>query len=140
LETLIQRFPQGALRFDARYAIGWAYQNQKQFDPAAAAYQLVINETATEVAAKAQYQLALCRLEQKRLPEAINALLVVPFTYDYPEWSAISMLEAARIFQDLNQPPQARRLLERVVREFPNTEWAKSAQQRLTQLQTGANP
>lgn len=140
LEQLLQRFPQSPLRFEARYAIGWSYQSQKQYDPAAAAYQLVINETATEVAAKAQYQLALCRLEQKRLPEAINALLVVPFTYDYPEWNAISLLEAARIFQDLNQPPQARRLLERVVKEFPNTDWAKTAQQRLTQLQTGANP
>lgn len=31
-------------------------------------------------------------------PEAADALLVVPFTYDYPEWSAVSLLEASRVF------------------------------------------
>ncbi|MBC8117058.1 MAG: tetratricopeptide repeat protein, partial [Candidatus Saccharimonas sp.] len=72
--------------------------------------------------------------EQKRLPEAANALLVVPFTYDYPEWSAVALLEAARIFQEMQQPQQAVRLLEKVVKEYPNSEWAKAAQQRLAGL------
>lgn len=136
-EVLVGRYPQSVWKQEGRYGAGWAAQNQKQFDQAANFYQQVINETATEVAAKAQYQLALCRLEQKRLPEAATALLVVPFTYDYPDWSAIAILEASRVFQDMNQPQQTKRLLERVVKDYPNTEWAKTAQQRLTTLQTG---
>ncbi|HND56684.1 MAG TPA: tetratricopeptide repeat protein, partial [Pirellulaceae bacterium] len=118
--------------------IGRALQNQKQFDQAVAQYGIVINETASEIAAKAQYQLAMCRVEQRRLPEATTALLAVPFTYDYPEWSATALLEAARVFGDMNQPAQTRRLLERVLKDYPGSEWAKAAQVHLTQMQTGA--
>lgn len=137
-ETLVNRFGQSPWKHEARYGIAWAWQNQKQFDNAANTYQQVINETATEVAAKAQYQMALCRLEQKRLPEAANALLVVPFTYDYPEWSAVALLEASRVFQEMQQPKQAIRLLEKVIKDYPDTEWAKAAQQRLAGLPVAA--
>ncbi|RLT04003.1 MAG: hypothetical protein DWI21_15000 [Planctomycetota bacterium] len=133
-EVLLQRFPQSVWRQEARYGIGWAWQNQKQFDNAVNAYQEVIKETAAEIAAKSQYQLALCRLEQKRLPEAANALLVVPFTYDYPEWSAVALLEASRVFLEMKQPEQAARLLEKVRKDYPNTEWSKTAEQRLAGL------
>ena len=61
------------------------------------------NGTATEIGAKAQLQIGLCRLEQKRYPEAATALLVVPFTYDYPEWNAVALVEAARTFGELKQ-------------------------------------
>lgn len=140
LEILLQRFAQSPLRHDARYGIAWALQNQKQFDQAAQQYQLIINETATEVAAKAQYQMAMCRVEQRRLPEAANALLVVPFTYDYPEWSATAILEAGKVFQEMQQGSQARRLFERVLKDYPDSDWAKAAQVRLTQMQTGGPP
>lgn len=133
-EVLLQRFPLSIWRQEARYGVGWAWQNQKQFDNAVNAYQEVIKETAAEIAAKAQYQSALCRLEQKRLPEAANALLVVPFTYDYPEWSAVSLLEASRVFVEMKQPEQAARLLEKVRKDYPNTEWSKLAEQRLVGL------
>ena len=133
-EVLLQRFPQSVWRQEARYGIGWAWQNQKQFDNAVNAYQEVIKETAAEIAAKSQYQSALCRLEQKRFPEAANALLVVPFTYDYPEWSAVSLLEASRVFLEMKQPEQAARLLDKVRKDYPNTEWSKLAEQRLVGL------
>lgn len=136
-ETLLQRFAQSPYRQDARYGIAWSLQNQKQFDQAAQQYQLVIQETAAEIAARAQYQLAMCRVEQRRLPEAVNGLLVVPFTYDYPEWSATALLEAGKVLIELKQTPQARRLYERVLKDFPNSDWAKTAQERLTALQTG---
>lgn len=137
-ETLINRFGQSPWRQEARYGVGWAWQNLKQYDQAANAYQIVINETASEVAAKSQYQMALCRVEQKRLPEAANALLVVPFTYDYPEWSAVALLEASRVFQEMQQPKQAIRLLEKVIKDYPDTEWAKAAKERLTGLPVAA--
>ena len=136
-ETLLQRFAQSVHRQEARYGVAWSLQNQKQFDQAAQHYQQVIQETATEIAARAQYQLAMCRVEQRRLPEAVNGLLVVPFTYDYPEWSATALLEAGKVLIELKQAPQARRLYERVLKDYPNSDWAKTAQERLTALQTG---
>lgn len=136
-ELLINRFPQSPLKQEARYGMAFAWQNLKQFDQAANTYTQVTNETSTEVAAKAQLQLALCRVEQKRLPEATTALLVVPYTYDYPQWSSAALLEAARLLVEQQQPKQAAKLLEKVIKDYPETEWAKAAQTRLTDLQAG---
>ena len=63
-------------------------QQQKNYDGAVNTYTQVTQRTAAEVGAKAQLQIGLCRLEQQRFNEAATALLVVPFTYDYPELSA----------------------------------------------------
>jgi TolA-binding protein len=138
LERLVGAFPGSAWADDARYGIGWALQNQKQYDPAVAQYQQVVNRTATLIGAKAQLQTGLCRLEQKKYQEAANALLVVPFTYDYPEVSAAALVEAARAFTELKQNDQAMRLLERVLRDHANSPWAEAARERLKAL-GGAN-
>ncbi len=135
LETLVSRFGQSPWVPEARYGIGWAWQNQKQYDNAVNAYNQVVAATATETAAKAQLQIGLCRLEQKRYPEAAAALLVVPYTYDYPEWSAAALCEAGRTFIELKQPHQAARLLERVIRDHhPGSKWAAVARERLEAL------
>jgi TolA-binding protein len=134
-ETLLGRFPQSPLKHEARYGMAFAWQNQKQLDQAANTYQQVTNETSTEIAAKAQLQLALCRVEQKRYPEATTALLTVPYTYDYPQWSSAALLEAARLLVEQQQPKPAGKLLEKVIKDYPDTDWSKAAQQRLTELQ-----
>jgi TolA-binding protein len=136
-EVLTQRFGNSPWVHEARYGIGWAWQQQKQYDQAVNAYSQVTANTLTETAAKAQLQIGLCRLEQKRYAEAGNALLVVPFTYDYPELSAVALLEAARAFTEQRQPGQARRLLERVIRDHPRTPWAEAARDRLAALKDG---
>jgi TolA-binding protein len=123
---------------DARYGMGWAWQQQKQYDQAVNVYSQVTNRTATETAAKSQLQIGLIRIEQKRFPEASTALLVVPFTYDYPELSAVALLEAARAFSELKQNEQAVRLLERVIRDHPNSRSAEAARDRLDALREGA--
>jgi TolA-binding protein len=86
------------------------------------------------LAAKAQLQIGLCRLEQKRYPEATTALLVVPFTYDYPELSAVALCEAARTLGEQKQHDQASRLLQRVIRDHPESKWAQVAKERLEAL------
>jgi TolA-binding protein len=122
---------------EARYGIGWAWQNLKQHDNAVNAYTQVSAATATEIGAKAQLQIGLCRLDQKRFPEAATALLIVPFTYDYPELSAIALCEAARTFVELKQHDQAEKLLLRVIKDHPNSKWAEVAKERLATLKKG---
>src|SRR5262249_6371675 len=102
---------------DARFGIGWALQNQKQFDPAVNIYSQVVQGTVTELGAKAQLQIGLCRLEQKRHAEAATAFLTVPFTYDYPELSAAALVEAARAHVELKQKDAAEKLLQRVIKD-----------------------
>jgi TolA-binding protein len=136
-EQVVNRFGNSPWIHEARYGMGWAWQNQQQYDNAVNAYTQVTANTLTETAAKAQLQIGLCRLEQKRYSEAATALLVVPFSYDYPEWNAAALCEAARSFTELKQTEQAVRLLERVLRDHGNTPWAETAKQRLGALKKG---
>jgi TolA-binding protein len=130
-ELLVSRFSNSAWRNDALYGAGWAAQNLGQYDAAVALYQKVVDATATEVAAKAQLQIGLCRMQQKQYAEATSALLIVPFTYDYPDHSAIALCEAGRAFAEMKQPEQARRLFERVLKDHPDSKWAEVARERL---------
>jgi tetratricopeptide (TPR) repeat protein len=134
MEILTQRFPQSQWIHEARYGIAWAWQNQKQHDNAVNTYKQVVAGTAAEVAAKAQLQIGLCRLEQKKHAEAANALLVVPFTYDYPELSALALCEASRCFVELKDNAQAVKLLEKVVKDHPQSKWAQVAKQRMAEI------
>lgn len=134
MEALLQRYPQSTWREDARYGVGWAWQNQGQFDNAVNTYVQVTRNTTAEVAAKSQLQIGLSRLAQKRYPEAANALLVVPFTYDYPELSALALCEAAKAFVELKQPEQASNLLKKVIKDHGQGRWAEAAKQQLAEI------
>jgi TolA-binding protein len=136
-EFVANRFPNGPWALEARYGMGWALQNLGRFDDAVNHYNGVVAGTATELGAKAQLNIGLCRLAQKKYPEATTALLVVPYTYDYPQLSAVALLEAARAFAENKQTDQAVKLLERVVRDHPDTEQAEAAKKRLEELKKG---
>ncbi|MFL5339306.1 MAG: tetratricopeptide repeat protein, partial [Gemmataceae bacterium] len=136
-EVLTQRFGNSPWALEARYGIGWSRQKQRQFDEAVNAYNAVVNGTTNELAAKAQLQIGLCRMEQKRFAEATSALLIVATTYDFPELTAAALLEAARGYGELKNREQAERLLQRVLRDHPGTEWARVAQERLDALRKG---
>jgi cellulose synthase operon protein C len=99
-----------------------------------AAYNEVIAATASELAAKAHLQIGLCRLEQKKYGDAAAAFLVVPYTFDYPELSAAALTEAARALTEDKKSEQAERLLHKVIKEYPQSEWSKVAQKRLEEL------
>jgi TolA-binding protein len=133
-EQVVNRFGTSPWIHEARYGIGWAYQNQGQYDNAVNAYSQLVNQVVTELAARAQMNIGLCRLAQKRYAESSSALLVVPFTYDYPHLSAMALVEAARAFSENKQNDQAIKLLERVLRDHPDTESADVAKKRLEEL------
>jgi TolA-binding protein len=133
-EQLVGRFGNSPWVHEARYGMAWALQNQKKYDEAVNIYNQVTAAVATELAAKAQLQIGLCRLEQKKYPEAATALLVVPFTFDYPELSAVALCEAARSFTEQKQTAKATKLLQRVIRDHPDSKWAQVAKERLEAL------
>ena len=130
-ETLVGRFGGSPWVHDARYGAGWALQSAGQFDQAVNWYNQVTAATTTELAAKAHLQIGLCRLEQKRYGDAAASLLIVPYTFDYPELSATALVEAARALAADKKPEQAERLLKKVIKDYPSSEAAKVAQERL---------
>jgi TolA-binding protein len=70
-------------------------------------------------------------MQQKRFADALQAYLAVHLTYDYPELAAEGLVEAADAARQLQQPEQAQRLLEQVLREYPQTKAAALARERL---------
>ena len=118
-ERAVNGFPNSPLQDEARYGMGWAQQQQKNFDGAANTYGQIVARTATDVAVKAQLQIGLCRMEQKRYLEAANAFLVIPTTYDDPELRAAALLEAGKAYLAMGKRVEANRQFERIVREIP---------------------
>jgi tetratricopeptide (TPR) repeat protein len=134
----VTAFGNGPWLHEARYGMAWARQNSaqnaNQYDEAVNLYTQVTNALSTELAARAQLNVGLCRMAQKRHAEAATAFLVVPFTYDYPELSALALLEAARALSEDKQAGQAVKLLRRVMADHAGTAHAEAAKKRLTDL------
>jgi TolA-binding protein len=136
-EQVVSRFGSGPWAVEARYGVGWVWQNQGRYDEAVNAYNQVVAATASELGARAQLNIGLCRLAQKKHGEAAAALMIVPYTYDYPQINALALVEAARALAEAKQEEQAARLLERVLRDHPGTEQAEAARKRLEELRKG---
>jgi tetratricopeptide (TPR) repeat protein len=134
LEVLVQRYPQSPWLDEARYGIGWAWQNQKNYDNAVAAFTEVTKRTAAEVAAKAQLQIGLCRIEQKRFDDAVGALQAVAFTYAYPDLTAAARCETGRAQIELKKPEEATRQWQQVMNDHPKSPWAEVARKNLAEI------
>ncbi|MFO0863588.1 MAG: tetratricopeptide repeat protein [Gemmataceae bacterium] len=128
-ERLVNAFPQSVWTPDGWYGMGWALQQQNNLEGAVNAYTQTTARTVTETGAKAQYQIGACRAAQKRWAEAANAFLAVPTTYDYPELSGASLVEAARAYRELNQKDQVQRIVERIVRDYAGTPFVELAKE-----------
>ena len=134
-QQIVQRHGTSAWLEEAYYGIGRAWQEQKRYDDAVKAYGEVTRRTVAEAAARAQFQIGACRMAQQRYEEAAEALLVVPLTYGYPEWSAAARCEAARAHRALKKTVEAARLYRQVLREHPTSRWARVAREQLARME-----
>lgn len=135
-ETLIARYGNNnAWAVDARYGIGWAFQNQGRYDDAVNAYALVTQATTDDRAGKSHLQIGLCRAAASKWADAGKAFSTVYFGYDLPDLKFPAMLEHARVLVEEKKPDDAVKLLERVLKDAPKDgEWAKAAQERLDKI------
>jgi TolA-binding protein len=133
-EQLTGRFGNSPWLPEARYGMGWAWQNQKQYDQAVNAYMAAVATKAPAVTAWAQLQIGLCRLEQKRYAEAAKALEAAAAVHTVPEVKAIALVEAAWTYAALKQRDQAEKLLRQVLRDYADSKVAAVAKERLKAL------
>lgn len=132
--ALIQAFPKFEQLAEARFGLGFAQQNQSQFDPAKATYLLVTKESRTETAAKARFMMGQCALAAKNYAEASEHFLESAFGYPYEEWQCQGQFEAAKCFIELKDVEKARESLETITKRFPNHARAKEATTMLAAL------
>lgn len=125
--ALIQQFPKFELINEARYGLGFALQQQKKLDEAAATYLLITKDTNTETAAKSRFMIGEIAFSQKNYKDAIEHFLEVAVGYPYEEWQVLGYYEAGRCFIELKENGKARETLETVVTKFPKHPKAKEA-------------
>ena len=134
METCVSWFPHSPWVHEARFGVGRAWQGQGTYNNAISYYTYVVQGTAGEVAARARIQIGLCQMREKKYAEAVNTLLGVPYTYSYPECNAQAMCEAGRAYLALKRPDKAAETWNRVVKDYPASEWAKTAKKALGEL------
>jgi tetratricopeptide (TPR) repeat protein len=134
LEAWFKRFNSGPLTPEAKFAYGWVCEHLNDPEKAIAAYSEVGARAGGELGAKANLQVGRLRLRQKQPAEALSPLLTVAYAYDDTELSPAAMCEAANALVQLNKPADAKRLLERAVKDYPSSAWAATAKKQLGEI------
>jgi hypothetical protein len=70
----------------------------------------------------------------KQWEQALDALIVVPLSFDYAELSASALCEAGKALIELKKMEDARTILNRVVKDHPTGTWAELAKKRLAEI------
>ncbi len=148
-------FAQGLLAFApespqataARYAAGWARQNLGQLEAAIADYRQVAEADRSELAARARFMEGEALFEQGNHKEAIKAFFKAAYGFGetdapaaYHPWQAQATFEAARCFEVLKRPDQARTLYAELLDRYPDCPQAAAARRRLEALTLQQSP
>ena len=129
--------PDSPFLYQAYEVLGRSYKNQALFDEARQAFQKVIDSPEgrkTETAAKSQFLIAETYLLQKEHKKALLEYLKVDIQYDFPDWQAPALYQAAMCHEALKETEQARKTYEELVQKYPKSEFVAKAQERIKQL------
>lgn len=137
LKTVQSLEPQPKYGYLADELLGRIYKNQAKFDEARKAFQAVLddpNARRTATAARAQYEIAQTYFLQQRWEEARTEAFKVYTLYKFPEWQAPALYMTALSDEALGEKDKAIAAFHDVVNEFPQTEYARQAQDKLKEL------
>ena len=134
METLAANHPASPWIHEAHFGRAWTFENTKDYANALTSYTDLTRKTATGVAAKAQIRIGHCQMAQKKFPEAAVAFLLVPYTYNYPEYSAEAWYKSGRAYIAMKQPAEAEKSWRQVVRSYPKSKWAEEAGKQLAAI------
>lgn len=128
------QYPGFEEQFEADYVTGRCLANRADFDGAREAYGKVIRSARgekTETAAKAQLMIAESYFHQENYEAALREFLRLEILYAYPELQSAALMQAAKCHELLGEVPQATELYQRLVKSYPETEFAAAAANRL---------
>lgn len=140
-ETLRERHADLPQRYELDYVIGRCRAAQGFYDEAREAYRQVTRSQQggkTETAAMAQGMIGETLLHQKHYEAAAREYLRLEILYDYPTWQAAALLQAGKCYELLGQWSQAGELYQRLLDEYPQTEFAEQAAARQPQARKQA--
>lgn len=136
LETQ-NRFKEFEFQYELDYVIGRALASQAEFKSARDRYQRTIASekgASTETAAKAQWMIGESFFHQERYAEAIEAYYRVDSLFEYTQWRAAALFQAAKCQEKLQNMSAARKLYNQVIKLLPQSDFAAQARTRLSRL------
>jgi TolA-binding protein len=143
-ERFLAAAPQSPQAAEGRYAAAWARQNLGKLDEALAGYRTVAGGPRTEIACRARLMEGEVLFEQELHKEAIKAFFKAAYGFGeqqappaFHPWQAQATFEAARCFEVLQQPDQARKLYAELVARYPDSQQTPVARKRLEALGPG---
>jgi TolA-binding protein len=145
-EAFLKAEPDSPQAPQVRYAAAWARQNLGRLDEALAGYRAIADAGRTETAARARLMEGEVLFEQGDHKEAIKAFFKVAYGFgetkaprSFHPWQAQATYEAARCFEVLGKPEQARKLYAELVERYPDSEHVAAARKRLAALPAAAS-
>jgi len=134
IKEMRAKAPESPLLYQGDEILGRSYRNQAEFDQARAAFTRVIDDETgrrTETAAKSQFMLAETYMTQKKYRKAQLEYLKVYTLYEFPDWQAPALYQAAQCDEVLEQWKDAVQTYGDLIKEFPDSEYAKKAKTKL---------
>lgn len=132
-------YPDFDQQHEVDYLMGRCQAAQGNFDDARSDYRRVTRSEAgakTETAAKAQWMIGETYFHQEDYEAALREYLRVEILYDYPTWQAAALLQAGKCHEHLGEWQPAIELYARLLKTYPQTEFAKDASARLKTAQS----
>lgn len=133
-KQVVENFPDFRQLYEVHYLIGRCLAHEGEFSAAREAYELVVASSSgsqSETAAMAQWMIGETYFHQKQHDKAIRAYLRVEILYQYPRWQALGLLQAGKCYEMKGSWPEAVRLYARVLKEFPQSDEANQAANRM---------
>ena len=138
LTKLLAEAPEGELQYEALFALGYSLQFQDSFDKAIEAFRKVVDGTGAVVAARAQFQVGECCMDQKKYRQAAREYLAVVAGFDfdgpYRDWFRKALLAAGIAYQADGDNDNAGKQWQELVEDYPDSVEAKAAKTRLQEV------
>jgi len=141
LERLLSEFPEGDLRHEGRFALGFALQYKDRSEDAIRELRQVVNETVAVVAARAQYHIGECLMDAGKHREAAAEFLTVVANFDfdgaYRPWWRRALLSAGIAYQAAGDDAAATQQFEELIEAAPESDEAQAAKKRQAEASGG---
>lgn len=105
---------------ELEYSRGRSLQGQARFDEARSGYQAAIESLPnSEIAARSQFMRGETYFHQKNYVESLREFHKTDLSYQVPEWQAAALLEAGKVYEQLNRWSEAIDVYQKIVATFP---------------------
>lgn len=129
-QAVVDAAPQSSVAFEARLRMGQLLE-PSQPDEAAALYKAAAEQSNGAVGARARFRLGRLYESKEQYEEAAREYMRVAILYLDPELAPEALWRAGQCFERRGSAAQARKTYEELLRDYPESEQAGKAKQRL---------